>query len=168
MFPFHAWLPDAHTEAPTAGSVILAAILLKLGGYGLIRFAVALFPNAALTYAPLIIVLSLIAIIYGALVALVQPDLKKLVAYSSVSHMGFVTLGLFTGVWLAGPRNVDATQGIDGAVIVMISHGLLTGGLFLCVGVIYNRLHSRLIADMGGLAKPMPIFATLFMFMVLG
>src|SRR5439155_16544843 len=168
MFPFHTWLPDAHVEAPTAGSIILAGVLLKMGAYGFIRFAMPITPAGAATFAPLMIALSVIAVIYGALVSLVQPDLKKLIAYSSVSHMGFVTLGLFTGVWLTGPGSADATQGIDGAVIVMLSHGLLTGGLFLCVGVIYNRLHSRLIADMGGLAKPMPIFATLFMFMVLG
>ncbi|MFL5732191.1 MAG: NuoM family protein [Chloroflexia bacterium] len=168
MFPFHTWLPDAHVEAPTAGSIILAGVLLKMGAYGFIRFAMPITPAGAATFAWLMVLLSVIAVIYGALVSLVQPDLKKLIAYSSVSHMGFVTLGLFTGVWLAGPGNQDATQGIDGAVIVMLSHGLLTGGLFLCVGVIYNRLHSRLIADMGGLAKPMPLFATLFMIMMLG
>ena len=168
MFPFHTWLPDAHVEAPTAGSIILAGVLLKMGAYGFIRFAMPITPAGAATFAWLMVVLSVIAVIYGALVSLVQPDLKKLIAYSSVSHMGFVTLGLFTGVWLSGPGNHDATQGIDGAVVVMLSHGLLTGGLFLCVGVIYNRLHSRLIADMGGLAKPMPLFATLFMFMMLG
>ena len=156
MFPFHTWLPDAHTEAPTAGSVILAAVLLKLGGYGLIRFAVALFPNAALTYAPLIIVLSLIAIIYGALVALVQPDLKKLVAYSSVSHMGFVTLGLF----------VFQPQAIAGAMLQMVNHGLITGALFLLVGVIYERTHDRTIAKMGGLAAMTPVYAAIFGFFV--
>jgi NADH-quinone oxidoreductase subunit M len=168
MFPFHTWLPDAHVEAPTAGSIILAGVLLKMGGYGFIRFAMPITPAGAATFAWLMVLLSVIAIIYGALVSLVQPDLKKLIAYSSVSHMGFVTLGLFTGVWLTGPGNSDATQGIDGAIIVMLSHGLLTGGLFLCVGVIYNRLHSRLISDMGGISKPMPLFATLFMFMMLG
>ena len=154
MFPFHTWLPDAHTEAPTAGSVILAAILLKLGGYGLIRFAVALYPNAALTYAPLIIVLSLIAIIYGALVALVQPDLKRLVAYSSVSHMGFVTLGVF----------VFQPQALAGAILQMVNHGLITGALFLLVGVIYERTHDRTIAKMGGLAALTPIYASIFGF----
>jgi NADH-quinone oxidoreductase subunit M len=168
MFPFHTWLPDAHVEAPTAGSIILAGVLLKMGGYGFIRFAMPITPAGAATFSWLMVILSVIAVIYGALVSLVQPDLKKLIAYSSVSHMGFVTLGLFTGVWLTGPGNSDATQGIDGAIIVMLSHGLLTGGLFLCVGVIYNRLHSRLIADMGGIAKPMPVYATLFMFMMLG
>jgi NADH-quinone oxidoreductase subunit M len=168
MWPFHTWLPDAHVEAPTAGSIILAGVLLKMGGYGFIRFALPITPAGAATFAQLMVALSVIAVIYGALVSLVQPDLKKLIAYSSVSHMGFVTLGLFTAVWLNQLGLTDATQGIDGAVIVMLSHGVLTGGLFLCVGVIYNRLHSRLIADMGGLTKPMPIFATLFMILVLG
>ena len=142
MFPFHTWLPDAHVEAPTAGSVILAAIMLKLGAYGFIRFALPLFPDAAHTFAAAIIVLSLIAIIYGAIVALVQPDLKKLVAYSSVSHMGFVTLGIF----------VFNEQGMDGAILQMVNHGLITGALFLLVGVIYERTHDRTIAKMGGLA----------------
>jgi NADH-quinone oxidoreductase subunit M len=156
MFPFHTWLPDAHVEAPTAGSVILAGILLKLGGYGLIRFAVQLYPNAALTYAPLIVVLSLIAIIYGALVALVQPDLKKLVAYSSVSHMGFVTLGLF----------VFQSQALAGAMLQMVNHGLITGAMFLCVGVIYERTHDRTIAKMGGLAALTPVYAAIFGFFI--
>ena len=142
MWPFHTWLPDAHVQAPTAGSVILAAIMLKLGAYGMIRFALPLFPGAAHTFAPAIIVLSLIAIIYGAIVALVQPDLKKLVAYSSVSHMGFVTLGIF----------VFNTQGMDGAILQMVNHGLITGALFLLVGVIYERTHDRTIAKMGGVA----------------
>jgi hypothetical protein len=156
MFPFHTWLPDAHTEAPTAGSVILAAVMLKLGAYGLIRFAVPLFPAAAQTFAPAIIVLSLIAIIYGAIVALVQPDLKRLVAYSSVSHMGFVTLGIF----------VFTEQGLQGAVLQMINHGLITGA-FLLVGVIYERTHDRTIAKMGGLAAPVPVYAATFGFFVL-
>ena len=168
MFPFHTWLPDAHVEAPTAGSIILAAVLLKMGAYGFIRFAMPITPAGAVTFAPLLIFLSVVAIIYGALVSLVQPDLKKLIAYSSVSHMGFVTLGLFTGVWLNQLGYGQATQGIDGAILVILSHGFLTGGLFLCVGVIYNRLHSRLIADMGGIAKPMPIFGLMFMIMMLG
>jgi NADH-quinone oxidoreductase subunit M len=168
MFPFHTWLPDAHVEAPTAGSIILAGVLLKMGAYGFIRFALPITPAGAVTFALIMVVLSVIAIIYGALVSLVQPDLKKLIAYSSVSHMGFVTLGLFTGIWLNMEGYTEGTQGIDGAIVVMLSHGFLTGGLFLCVGVVYNRLHSRLIADMGGLAKPMPIYATLFMFMMLG
>jgi NADH-quinone oxidoreductase subunit M len=168
MFPFHTWLPDAHVEAPTAGSIILAGVLLKMGGYGFIRFALPITPAGALNFAQPIIGLSVIAVLYGALVSLVQPDLKKLIAYSSVSHMGFVTLGLFTALLLPESAKAAGTQGIDGAIIVMLSHGLLTGGLFLCVGVIYNRLHSRAIADMGGIAKPMPLFATMFMFMMLG
>ncbi|MEP7360273.1 MAG: NADH-quinone oxidoreductase subunit M [Chloroflexota bacterium] len=158
MFPFHTWLPDAHVEAPTAGSVILAGVLLKLGGYGLIRFAVPLFPQAAHDWAPLIIVLSLIGIVYGAIVALVQPDLKKLVAYSSVSHMGFVTLGIF----------IFTEQGLHGALLQMIAHGILTGGLFLMVGVIYERTHDRTIAKMGGLAGVLPVYAAVFGFFVLG
>jgi NADH-quinone oxidoreductase subunit M len=156
MWPFHTWLPDAHVQAPTAGSVILAAIMLKLGAYGMIRFALPLFPGAAHTFAPAIIVLSLIAIIYGAIVALVQPDLKKLVAYSSVSHMGFVTLGIF----------VFNTQGMDGAILQMVNHGLITGGLFLLVGVIYERTHDRTIAKMGGLASKTPVYAAAFGFFV--
>ena len=156
MFPFHTWLPDAHTEAPTAGSVILAAIMLKLGAYGFIRFAVPLFPSAAQTFAPAIIVLSLIGIIYGAIVALVQPDLKRLVAYSSVSHMGFVTLGIF----------VFTEQGLQGAVLQMVNHGLITGALFLLVGVIYERTHDRTIAKMGGLAARTPVYAAIFGFFV--
>ena len=156
MFPFHTWLPDAHTEAPTAGSVMLAAIMLKLGAYGFIRFAVPLYPSAAETFAPVIIVLSLIAIIYGAIVALVQPDLKRLVAYSSVSHMGFVTLGIF----------VFTEQGLQGAILQMINHGLITGALFLLVGVIYERTHDRTIAKMGGLAARTPVYAAVFGFFV--
>ncbi len=157
MFPFHTWLPDAHTEAPTAGSVILAGVLLKLGGYGFIRFAVPLFPEAAHTYAPAIVVLSVIAIIYGAIVALVQPDLKRLVAYSSVSHMGFVTLGIF----------VFQEQGLQGAILQMVNHGLITGALFLLVGVIYERTHDRALAKMGGLAARTPVYAAAFGFFML-
>jgi NADH-quinone oxidoreductase subunit M len=156
MFPFHTWLPDAHVEAPTAGSVILAGVLLKLGGYGFIRFAVPLFPEAAQTWAPAIIVLSLIAIIYGAIVALVQPDLKKLVAYSSVSHMGFVTLGIF----------VFQQQALQGAILQMVNHGLITGALFLLVGVIYERTHDRTIAKMGGLGSKVPVYAAALGFFV--
>ncbi|HEX9729445.1 MAG TPA: NADH-quinone oxidoreductase subunit M [Gemmatimonadales bacterium] len=156
MFPFHTWLPDAYTEAPTAGSVILAAVMLKLGAYGFIRFAVPLFPAAAQTFAPAIIVLSLIAIIYGAIVALVQPDLKRLVAYSSVSHMGFVTLGIF----------VFTEQGLQGAVLQMINHGLITGALFLLVGVIYERTHDRTIAKMSGLSARTPVYAAILGFFV--
>ncbi len=156
MFPFHTWLPDAHVEAPTAGSVILAGVLLKLGGYGFIRFALPLFPDAAQTWAPAIIVLSLIAIIYGAIVALVQPDLKKLVAYSSVSHMGFVTLGIF----------VFQQQALQGAILQMVNHGLITGALFLLVGVIYERTHDRTIAKMGGLGSAVPVYAAAFGFFV--
>jgi NADH-quinone oxidoreductase subunit M len=156
MFPFHTWLPDAHVEAPTAGSVILAAVMLKLGAYGLIRFNLSFYPDASQTYAPLIIVLSLIAIIYGAIVATVQPDLKKLVAYSSVSHMGFVTLGIF----------VFQEQALDGAILQMINHGLITGALFLLVGVIYERTHDRTIGKMGGLAALTPVWAVTFGFFV--
>jgi len=156
MFPFHTWLPDAHVEAPTAGSVILAGVLLKLGGYGFIRFALPLYPDAAQTWAPAIIVLSLIAIIYGAIVALVQPDLKKLVAYSSVSHMGFVTLGIF----------VFQPQALEGAILQMVNHGLITGALFLMVGVIYERTHDRTIAKMSGLGARVPVWAALFGFFV--
>ena len=153
LFPFHTWLPDAHVEAPTVGSVILAGVLLKMGTYGIVRFCLPLFPNAAVTYTPLIVTLAVIGIIYGALVAMVQPDLKKLVAYSSVSHLGFVVLGLFA----------QHHAGIQGGVLQMINHGLSTGALFLLVGMIYERRHSRMIVDFGGLAKQMPIFATIFM-----
>ena len=156
MFPFHTWLPDAHVEAPTAGSVILAAVMLKLGAYGLLRFNLSFYPEASHTYAPLIIVLSLIAIIYGAIVAMVQPDLKKLIAYSSVSHMGFVTLGIFA----------FQEQAMDGAILQMINHGLITGALFLLVGVIYERTHDRTIAKMGGLAGLTPVYAVTFGFFV--
>ncbi len=152
MWPFHTWLPDAHVEAPTIGSVLLAGVLLKMGGYGLIRFNLSLTPDAAEDLAPYIMVLSLIGIIYGALVALVQPDMKKLVAYSSVSHMGFVTLGIFA-------LNM---QGLYGAMIVMLSHGFVTGGLFLCVGVVYERAHTRLISAFGGIVSRMPVYSVLF------
>ena len=150
MFPFHTWLPDAHVEAPTAGSVILASVLLKMGAYGFVRFSLPMLPDASRDMTPLMATLSIIAIIYGAYMALAQVDLKKLIAYSSVSHMGFVTLGLF----------VMNQQGIEGAVLQMVNHGITTGALFLCVGIIYERTHSRLIADNVGLAKPMPRYAT--------
>jgi len=153
MFPLHTWLPDAHTEAPTAGSVILAAILLKMGTYGYVRFAIPLFPEAAHKFAPHIATLAVIGIIYAALVAMVQEDVKKLVAYSSVAHLGFVMLGVFA-------FNVE---GITGGMLQMINHGISTGALFLIVGFIYERRHTRLITDFGGLSKQMPIFATIFM-----
>ena len=152
-WPVHTWLPDAHVEAPTAGSVILAAILLKMGGYGFIRFSLPMFPDASTNFAPLIYALSVIAIVYSSLVALVQEDIKKLIAYSSVAHMGFVTMGLFT---------LNA-QGMQGAIFQMISHGLVAGALFLCVGVIYDRMHTREIAAYGGLVNRMPIYAFVFM-----
>jgi len=152
LWPFHTWLPDAHTEAPTAGSVILAGVLLKMGTYGLLRFNLGLFPEMARKFAPYIIVLALIGIIYGALVAMVQPDVKRLVAYSSVSHMGFVVLGLFS----------FTETGMQGALYQMLNHGISTGALFLFVGFIYERRHTRQISDFGGLATPMPWFSTLF------
>lgn len=157
MFPFHTWLPDAHVEAPTAGSVFLASVLLKMGAYGFLRFALPMLPDATVTFTPLVVVLSLIAIIYGAYMALAQPDLKKLIAYSSVSHMGFVTLGIF--VWNA--------QGIEGAILQMVNHGITTGALFICVGTIYERTHSRMIADNLGLARPMPRYATMLVIFAL-
>lgn len=153
MFPFHTWLPDAHVEAPTAGSVILAAIMLKMGTFGFLRYALPLFPSAALdpTVRALILTLAVVGIVYGALVALVQPDFKKLVAYSSVSHLGFVMLGIFS----------LTPQSVQGALMVNLSHGVSTGALFLMIGMIYERRHTRLIADYGGIAKVMPVFATL-------
>lgn len=153
LFPFHTWLPDAHVEAPTAGSVILAGVLLKMGTYGFLRFAMPLFPDAALVLTPLIIALAVIGIIYGASVAMMQPDLKKLVAYSSVSHLGFVMLGLFA-------LNI---QGIQGGIYQMVSHGLSTGALFLLVGMLYDRRHTRMIADFGGLWHQLPVFSVLFL-----
>jgi NADH-quinone oxidoreductase subunit M len=149
MIPFHSWLPDAHSEAPTAGSVILAGVLLKMGGYGFLRFCLPILPDASARFAPLILWLSIVAILYGACLALAQSDLKRLVAYSSISHMGFVTLGIFA----------FNEQGIQGAVLQMFNHGITTGALFLAVGQLYDRTHSREIADYGGLHKPMPRFA---------
>jgi len=153
MWPVHTWLPDAHVEAPTAGSVVLAAILLKMGGYGFLRFSLPMFPLASHDFAPLIFTLSAIAIIYTSLVALMQEDMKKLIAYSSVAHMGFVTMGIFAGTM----------QGVAGGVFQMISHGIVSGALFLCVGVVYDRLHTREIAAYGGLVNRMPLYALTFM-----
>ena len=157
MWPVHTWLPDAHVEAPTAGSVLLAAILLKMAGYGFIRFSLGLFPEASETFTPLIYTLSVIAIIFTSLIALMQEDMKKLIAYSSVAHMGFVTLGIFT----------IQQQGIEGSIIQMISHGLVSAALFLCVGVVYDRMHSRLISTYGGIVTIVPKYAVLFMIFTL-
>jgi NADH-quinone oxidoreductase subunit M len=153
MWPVHTWLPDAHVEAPTGGSVVLAAVMLKLGGYGFLRVSLPIVPEASYYLAGFVIALSLIAVAYIGLVALVQADMKKLIAYSSISHMGFVTLGIF----------IFSPIGMEGAVIQMISHGFISGALFLCVGVLYDRLHSRMIADYGGVVNTMPVFAALFM-----
>jgi NADH-quinone oxidoreductase subunit M len=153
MWPVHTWLPDAHVEAPTGGSVVLAAIMLKLGAYGFIRLSLPILPDASHVLAGFVVALSLIAVVYIGLVALVQADLKKLIAYSSISHMGFVTLGLF----------IFNAHGMEGAVIQMVSHGFVSGALFLCVGVLYDRMHTRLISDYGGVANSMPVFAALFM-----
>jgi len=158
MWPVHTWLPDAHVEAPTAGSVILAGILLKMGAYGFLRFSIPLFPQATIIFTPMVMALSLVAIIYTSLVALVQTDMKKLIAYSSVAHMGFVTLGIFT----------LNNQGMSGAVIQMLSHGVVSAALFLCVGVVYDRLHTRDIERYGGLVVRMPIYALFFMLFILG
>ncbi len=157
MFPFHTWLPDAHTEAPTAGSVILAGVLLKMGTYGFIRFAIPLFPKAAFDLLPLVSILAIIGIIYGALVSMMQPDLKRLVAFSSVSHLGYVMLGMFA----------FNMQGVQGSIYQMLNHGISTGSLFLIVGMVYERRHTRLIADFGGLSKVMPVFAAFFMIVTL-
>ena len=154
LFPFHTWLPDAHTEAPTAASVLLAGVLLKLGTYGFLRFNMALFPEATLRFAPLLATLAVVGIIYGAVVAIVQPDIKRLVAYSSVSHLGFIILGMFA----------LTSQGLSGGVIQMVNHGLTTGALFLLVGMVYDRRHTREISDYGGLARVMPVFAGFFLF----
>jgi NADH-quinone oxidoreductase subunit M len=153
LFPFHTWLPDAHVEAPTAGSVILAGVLLKMGTYGFIRFCLPLFPQASAVYAPWISLLAVIGILYGALVAMVQTDAKKLIAYSSVSHLGFVILGIFSGTM----------AGLQGSIMQMVNHGLSTGALFLLVGMVYDRRHTRLIADYGGLWQQTPVFAVFFL-----
>lgn len=158
MWPVHTWLPDAHVQAPTAGSVVLAAILLKMGGYGFLRFSLPMFPEASADFAPLVYALSIVAIIYTSLVALAQEDMKKLIAYSSVAHMGFVTMGIFTGT----------KQGIEGGLFQMLSHGFISGALFLCVGVVYDRMHTREIAAYGGLVHRMPLYAFLFLFFTLG
>ena len=153
LFPLHTWLPDAHTEAPTAGSVVLAGVLLKMGTYGFLRFAIPMFPEAAQYFAPVLLILAVIGILYGAIVATMQPDLKRLIAYSSVAHLGFVVMGTFA----------LTTQGIQGGIFTMVSHGLTTGALFLLVGILYERRHTRLIADFGGLWKAIPIFSGLFL-----
>jgi NADH-quinone oxidoreductase subunit M len=153
MFPVHTWLPDAHTEAPTAGSVILAAVLIKMGAYGFLRFSLPLLPEASVAMTPIMLTLSVIAIIYGAVICLAQTDLKRLIAYSSVSHMGFVTLGIFA----------LNTQGVEGGILQMLNHGIVTGALFLSVGMVYDRTHTRKIADYGGLASVMPVYAAFFM-----
>jgi len=158
MWPVHTWLPDAHVEAPTAGSVILAGILLKMGGYGFLRFSLPMFPEASTYFTPLIFAMSVIAIVYTSLVAFRQTDIKKLIAYSSVAHMGFVTMGIFSG----------NEPGIQGAIFQMLSHGLISGALFLCVGVIYDRMHTREIAFYGGLVNRMPMYAAVFMLFTMG
>ncbi|HOO82550.1 MAG TPA: NADH-quinone oxidoreductase subunit M [Alphaproteobacteria bacterium] len=158
MWPVHTWLPDAHVEAPTAGSVILAGVLLKMGGYGFLRFSLPMLPEASAYFADFVFALSVIAIIYTSLIALVQEDMKKLIAYSSVAHMGFVTIGIFS----------VTTQGIEGGIFQMLSHGLISGALFLCVGVVYDRMHTREIERYGGIVKNMPKYATVFMILMLG
>ena len=157
LFPLHTWLPDAHVQAPTAGSVLLAGVLLKMGTFGLVRYCLPLFPHATFTYLPWIATLAVIGIIYGALVSMVQADIKKLVAYSSVSHLGFVVLGIFA----------LTEEGMQGSVIQMVNHGLSTGALFLLVGMLYDRRHTRMIRDFGGLARSMPVYATFFMIVML-
>jgi NADH-quinone oxidoreductase subunit M len=153
MWPFHTWLPDAHVEAPTAGSVLLAGVLLKLGGYGFLRFSLPMLPEASAYFAPFVFGLSIVAIVYTSLVALMQNDMKKLIAYSSVAHMGIVTIGVFT----------PNALGIEGGIVQMLSHGVVSAALFMVVGVVYDRIHSREIADYGGLAEVMPVYATVFM-----
>ncbi len=157
LFPFHTWLPDAHVEAPTAGSVLLAGVLLKMGTYGMVRFSLPLFPHISHLFAPLIAFLAIVGIIYGALVAMVQPDIKKLVAYSSISHLGFIVLGIFS----------FTTQGMEGAIYQMLNHGITTGALFLLVGIIYERRHTRLIEEFGGLAHRMPLYSAILLIVTL-
>jgi NADH-quinone oxidoreductase subunit M len=168
MFPFHTWLPDAHVEAPTGGSVILAAIMLKIGGYGFLRFSLPITPDASHELDWLIMLMSLVAVVYIGFVALVQSDMKKLVAYSSIAHMGFVTLGIFIvfRIW-ANPANADITGAalaVEGAMVQMISHGFISGALFLMIGVLYDRMHSREISDYGGVVNTMPVFAAFSVF----
>lgn len=158
MWPVHTWLPDAHVEAPTAASVVLAAILLKMGGYGFLRFSLPMFPDASHLFAPLVFTLSVVAIVWASLVAFRQVDIKKLIAYSSVAHMGFVTMGIFSG----------NMQGVQGAIFQMLSHGVISGALFLCVGVVYDRMHTREIAFYGGLVNRMPVYATIFLLFTMG
>jgi NADH-quinone oxidoreductase subunit M len=158
MWPVHTWLPDAHVEAPTAGSVILAAILLKMGGYGFLRFSLAMFPLASADFAPFVFTLSVLAIVYTSLVALAQEDIKKLIAYSSVAHMGFVTMGIFAA----------NAQGVQGGIFQMLSHGIISAALFLCVGVIYDRMHTRQISAYGGLVNRMPLYAAVFLLFTMG
>jgi NADH-quinone oxidoreductase subunit M len=164
MFPVHTWLPDAHVEAPTGGSVVLAAVMLKIGGYGFLRFSLPITPDASHTYAMVVIMLSLIAVVYIGFVALAQEDMKKLIAYSSVAHMGFVTLGTFIAFALSRDfGNIDASAlGLQGAMVQMISHGFVSGAMFSCVGVLYDRVHSRMIKDYGGVVNTMPMFSALF------
>jgi NADH-quinone oxidoreductase subunit M len=157
MFPVHSWLPDAHVQAPTAGSVILAGILIKIGAYGFIRFSLPLMPQASIFFSEFVFYLSVIAIIYGSLVALMQEDMKKMIAYSSIAHMGFVTMGIFS----------FNRQGLDGAIFQMLSHGIVSAALFICVGIIYDRLHTKQIKDLGGIAIKMPNFAMLAMIFVM-